>query len=156
MPPDASVRIPPKEAAVQPIVPLKTALVLPTRLPLSTVNEPLGLTVSGPFNASVWPASDRITVPAPLVPRMIAPTVVALLSETATPAFVMMAVSVAPGTLFGFQLAAVFQPPLAALVQLMVAAWLREISAKSVARKTRNVGLFLRKRIFISIMATRG
>jgi len=38
----------------------------------------------------------------------------------------------------------------------MVAALLRDVSAKSVARKSRNVGLFLRKRIFISIMATRG
>jgi len=30
------------------MVPLKTAFVLPTRLPLSTVNEPLGLTVQRP------------------------------------------------------------------------------------------------------------
>src|SRR5438093_12778605 len=124
VPTAASVGIPPKEAAVQPMVPLKTALVLPTRLPLSTVNEPLGLTVNGPFNANVWPASDSVTVPTPLVPRMIAPTVVAPLSETVTPALVMMAVSVAPGTVFGFQFAALFQPLLAVLVQLIVAALL--------------------------------
>src|SRR5690349_8729715 len=120
--PEASVKIPPKDATDQPIVPFNTALVLPTKLPLSTVKEPLGLTVNGPFKASVWPASDRVTVPRPLVPRMIPPTVVALLSKTVTPALVIMAVSAAPGTLFGFQFVAVFQPPLAALVQLMVAA----------------------------------
>jgi hypothetical protein len=72
------------------------------------VNEPLGFTVNGPSSESVWPASESVTVPAPLVPRMIAPTVVAALSETVTPAFVMMAVSLAPGTPLGFQFAPVF------------------------------------------------
>ena len=118
----ASVKMPPKDAADQPIVPLNTALVLPASAPLSTVNEPLGFTVNGPFSASVWPLSESVTVPAPLVPRMIAPTVVPLFSETVTPALVIMAVSLAPGTAFGFQLTAVFQPPLAELVQLMMLA----------------------------------
>ena len=86
------------------------------------MNEPLGFTVNGPFNASVWPASESATVPAPLVPRMSAPTVVEPLSETVTPALVMMTVSFVPGTWLGLQLAAVFQPPLAVLVQVMVAA----------------------------------
>ena len=52
VPPDASVKVPPKVPAVQPIVPLNTALVLPTSAPPSTVNEPLGFTVNGPFSAS--------------------------------------------------------------------------------------------------------
>ena len=82
---------------------------LPTSVPLSTVNEPLGFTVNGPFSVSVWPASESVTVPGPLVPRMIPPTVVLLLRDTVTPALVMTAVSPEPGTWFGFQLAAVFQ-----------------------------------------------
>src|SRR5216683_2707303 len=61
----ARVSVPARVPAVQPIVPRNTALVLPASTPLSTVNKPLGLTVNGPFNASVWPASDRITGPAP-------------------------------------------------------------------------------------------
>src|SRR5207253_5899726 len=110
----AIVRMPASRPPVQPIVPLNVALAeLPDSAPLSTVNAPLGFTVNRPFNASVWPARDSVTVPAPLVPRMIAPTVVAPLSETVTPALVMMAVSVAPGTVFGFQFAALFQPLLA-------------------------------------------
>src|ERR1035441_9056840 len=120
--PEASVRIPSQKPADQPIVPCNTALVLPASVPLSTVNEPLGFTVNGPFSESVWPASERATVPAPLVPRMIAPAVVAPLSETVTPALVMMAVSFAPGTPLGFQLVGAFQPPLVVLVQLIVAA----------------------------------
>src|ERR1035437_25160 len=133
VPPEASVRIPPKEAADQPIVPLNTALVLPTSAPPSTVNEPLGFTVNGPFSASVQPASESVTVPAPLVPRMIAPTVVAPLRDTVTPALVMMAVSFVPGTPLGFQFAAVFQPLLAALVQLMVAARTEKLARTRVA-----------------------
>ena len=120
--PAGSVKIPSTIPAVQPIAPCNTALVLPTSAPLSTVNEPLAFTVKGPFNESVWPASERVTGPAPLVPRMIPPTVVVPLSETVTPALVMTAVSVAPGTVLGFQLAAEFQTPLALLVQLIVAA----------------------------------
>ena len=40
--PEASVKVPPKVPAVQPIVPLSTALVLPTSVPPFTVNEPPG------------------------------------------------------------------------------------------------------------------
>ena len=119
--PEASVKIPPKVPPVQPIVPLNTALV-PRSAPLSTVNEPLGFTVNGPFSESVWPLSESVTVPGPLVPRMTPPTVGLMSSVTVTPALVMMAVSAAPGTRLGFQLAAVFQVPLAVLVQVMVAA----------------------------------
>ena len=43
--PDASVKFPAKKAAVQPIVPLNTALVMPVNTPLSTVKEPLVLTM---------------------------------------------------------------------------------------------------------------
>ena len=118
--PTASVKIPTREPDVKFMVPLNTALVLPMSV-LSTVNEPLGFTVSGPLSASVWPFIANVTVPAPLVPRMIPPTVVAVFNETITPALVMIAVSVVPGTEFGFQFAAVFQLPLAALVQLIVA-----------------------------------
>ena len=120
--PGASVKIPSKTPAVQPIVPLNTALVLPTSVPLSTVKEPLGFTVNGPFSVSVWPASASVTVPAPLVPTMIPPTVGLMSKVTVTPALVMMAVSVASGTWLGFQLAALFPPPLAVLVQVMVVA----------------------------------
>src|SRR5664279_3658670 len=134
--PEAIVRVPPKEAPDQPIVPRNTALVLPTSVPLSTVNEPLGFTVNGPFSPSVWPASASLTVPAPLVPRMIAPTVVLPLSDTVTPALVMMAVSFKPGTLLGFQFVAVFQPPLAVLVQVMVAASVRKPAIKRNAAAT--------------------
>src|ERR1039457_90743 len=134
--PEASVKIPPKEAPDQPMVPLNTELVLPTSVPLPAVNEPLGFTVKGPFSPSVWPASESVTVPAPLVPRMIAPTVVLPLSETVTPALVMMAVSFTPGTLFGFQFAAVFHPPLAVLVEVMVAASVRKAAIKRNAAAT--------------------
>src|ERR1035441_8424408 len=89
VPPEASVKLPPKEAADQPIVPCNTALVLPTSAPPSTVNEPLGFTANGPFSESVQPARESVTFPAPLVPRMIAPMVVAPLSGTVTPALVM-------------------------------------------------------------------
>ena len=102
--PGASVKIPSKTPAVQPIVPLNTAFVLPINTPLSTVNEPLGFTVNGPFSVSVWPASESVTVPAPLVPRMIPPTVGLMSKVTVTPALVMMAVSRAGHTV-GFQLA---------------------------------------------------
>src|ERR1035441_2010196 len=130
VPPEASVRIPPNVPADQPIVPCNTALVLPTSAPLSTVNEPLGFTVNGPFNASVWLFSERVTVPGPLVPRTTAPTVVALLSKTVTPALVMTTVSFVPGTPLGFQFEAVLQPPLVELVQLTVAACTEELATK--------------------------
>jgi hypothetical protein len=42
----------------------------------------------------------------------------------------MMAVSFVPGTPLGFQLAAVFQPPLAELVQLIVAARTEKLAPK--------------------------
>src|ERR1017187_8031453 len=128
--PEASVRIPPQKPADQPIVPLNTALVLPASEPLSTVNEPLGFAVNGPFSESVWPASESVTVPAPLVPRMTPPTVGLMSSVTVTPALVIMAVSAAPGTLLGFQLAAVFQPPLLVLVQVMDAASARKLAVR--------------------------
>ncbi len=131
--PEASVQIPSNRPADQPIVPRNTAFVLPTSVPLSTVNAPLGFTVNGPFNASVWLLSERVTGPEPLVPRMIAPTVVAILRETVTPTLVMMTVSFAPGTPLGFQFAAVFQPPLAALVQLIVAARTEALATKRIA-----------------------
>jgi|GEM_PF-1790916 len=129
--PGASVKIPSKKPAVQPIVPLNTALGLPASVPLSTVNEPLGFTVNGPFNVSVWPASESVTVPGPLSPRMIPPTVGLMSKVTVTPALVMMAVSVAPGTVLGFQLAAAFQTPLTVLVQVMSVASARKLAVSS-------------------------
>ena len=147
--PEASVKLPAKKLALQPIVPLNTALVLPTSEPLSTVKEPLGFTVNGPLSESVWPASESVTVPAPLVPRMSAPTVVAPLSETVTPALVMMAVSVAPGTVLGFQLAAVFQPPLAVLIQLMLAASARKPAVRRNATEMVATGRQIAVNIFI-------
>src|SRR5438132_8507012 len=77
---------------------------------------------------------------------MMAPTVVAPLSETVTPALVMMAVSLAPGTVFGFQLAAVFQPPLAELVQLMVAERAKLLPRASATRDTIKAS----RRVFIN------
>src|SRR5664280_1664996 len=119
----------------------------PVSAPLSTVNEPLGFTVNGPFSVSVWPASESVTVPAPFVPRIIPPTVGLMSKVTVTPALVMMAVSVAPGTWLGFQLVAVFQPPLAVLVQLMVAT-----SAKRPARATQPIAV-ARRMIFMVFVA---
>src|ERR1035438_7831614 len=83
--------------------------------------------VNGPFSVSNWLFNDKVVVPAPKVPREIPPTAVPLLRNTVRPALVMMAVSLALGTLFGSQLRALSQPPLAVLVQLRVAAW-REVS----------------------------
>src|ERR1019366_2922527 len=114
VPPAASVKLPPKVPPVQPILPLNTALV-PRSAPPSTVNEPLEFTVNGPLSASAWPLSESVVSPGPLVPRMIPPTVVS--PPSVTPPLAMMAVSPAPGTVLGFQLAAVLQPPAAALVQ---------------------------------------
>src|SRR5262245_31574938 len=149
------VSVPARRPPLQPMVPLKVALVMPESAPLFTVNEPLGLTVSGPFSASVWPLSESATVPGPLVPRMIAPTVVAALSETVTPALVMIAVSLAPGTLFGSQFAAVFQSPLVELVQLMVAALLLNPLVNSSTRRIKIRALCLGKWIFIKTFSSR-
>ena len=126
-------------------------MVLPTSVPLSTVNKPLGFTVNGPYSESVWLLSESVTMPAPLVPRMIAPTPVAPLSETITPALVMMAVSFVPGTVFGFQLAAVFHPPLAALVQLMVVARTEKLARKRKAVTVAATTRWVENRFFIDL-----
>ena len=66
---------------------------------------------------------------------------------TVTPALVMMAVSVAPGTVLGFQLAVLPQFPLAVLVQLMVAP-----SAKRPASATQPIAV-ARRMIFMVFVA---
>src|SRR5438094_871175 len=57
--------------------------------------------------------------------------------QVTAPLLVMTAVSPAPGTVFGLQFAAVFQPPLRTLVQVMVAAGLGARGANRSARATR-------------------
>ncbi len=72
----ASVIVPARVPAVQPIVPLMEELVVPESEPLSTVNEPRLLTVAGPLRVSVCPLKESVCVLLPLVaPRMRPPTV---------------------------------------------------------------------------------
>jgi hypothetical protein len=68
---------------------------------------------------------------------------------TVTPALVMMAVSVAPGTWLGFQLAALFHPPLAVLVQVMLAASARKLAVSSNATATVAIGKQIASKFFI-------
>jgi hypothetical protein len=61
----------------------------------------------------------------------------------------MMAVSAEPGTVLGLQLAAVFQPPLAVLVQVMVAASARKLAAKKTATARVATGRQIDAMVFI-------
>jgi hypothetical protein len=82
---------------------------------------------------------------------MIPPTVGLMSKATVTPALVMMAVSVAPGTVLGFQLAAVFHPPLTVLVQVMVAASARKLVVSSNATTTVATGKQIAAKVFIML-----